>query len=181
MPDGETELMEQARAAQIEVERIVQPGPFAEALTAIASAAFAGGSFSPVEELSRAWARVWVARAAGTDATPLGFLVAWHVVDELHILNVATAPEARRRGVGQALVREALAYAATSRVRLVLLEVRRSNEPAIRLYRKHAFRTSGLRVGYYADNNEDALEMALSLDPDTGLILPGEDEVPLDD
>lgn len=174
--------MEQARAAQLEVERIVQPGPDAEALTAIATAAFAGGSFSPVEELSRAWARVWVARAAGgADATPLGFLVAWHVVDELHILNVATAPEARRRGVGQALVREALAYAATSRVRLILLEVRRSNEPAIRLYRKLAFRTSGLRVGYYADNDEDALEMALSLDPDTGLILPGEDEVPLDD
>ncbi|UQA62314.1 GNAT family N-acetyltransferase [Polyangium aurulentum] len=162
---------------EVEVTRLVEPGPDAPAIEAIARESFEGPSFSPLEELSRAWARVWIARAG--EGEPVGFLVAWHVADELHVLNVASASAARRRGIGSALVREAIAYAVESRVRLVLLEVRRSNTPAIRLYRKFAFHTSGLRAGYYADG-EDAVEMALALDPDTGQSLAREDEISLD-
>jgi len=139
------------------VSRIERAGADADALESISRAAFSGPSFSPVAELDRPWSRVWVAR--GEAGQPLGFLVAWHVVDELHVLNVATAPEARRRGIGSALVEAALAYATSGGVRLVLLEVRRSNEPAIRLYEKHAFDVTGVRERYYSDNDEDALEM----------------------
>jgi [ribosomal protein S18]-alanine N-acetyltransferase len=161
----------------VEVTRILRPGPEAPALSALARQAFDGPSFSPVEELERAWARVWVAwRRGASEAPPVGFLVAWHVADELHVLNVATAQAERRRGVGAALVHEAINYAAQSGVRLVLLEVRRSNVPAINLYRKLAFRTSGLREGYYS-NGEDGIEMALSLDPETGRVIEREDEV----
>jgi ribosomal-protein-alanine N-acetyltransferase len=163
--------------ALVEVARLLEPGPDAAAIEAIARASFEAPSFSPIEELARAWARVWVAR--GARGEPLGFLVAWHVADELHVLNVAAASAARRQGIGSALVREAIAYAAASRVRLVLLEVRRSNVPAIRLYKKLAFHTSGLREGYYGDG-EDAVEMALALDPDTGQVLAREDEISLD-
>jgi [ribosomal protein S18]-alanine N-acetyltransferase len=159
--------MERAEEFLLSVERIERAGADAEALSALARAAFSGPSFSPVDELDKPWARVWVARLAreGEAARPIGFLVAWHVVDELHVLNVATAEEARRRGVGSMLVREALAYAAAHGVRLVLLEVRRSNEPAIRLYEKHAFTVSNVREKYYSDNDEDALEMTLTLGP----------------
>ncbi len=69
----------------------------------------------------------------------VGYLLSWHVADELHILQVAAAPAERRRGIGRALVDEALAYCARERVRLVLLEVRRSNLPAIALYRRVGF------------------------------------------
>ncbi len=146
---------------RVDVTRVERGVADAEELSAIASAAFSGPSFSPVDELERPWARVWAARggAPGEPTRALGFLVAWHVVDELHVLNVATAPEMRRRGIGSVLVEAALAYAAESGVRLVLLEVRRSNEPALRLYEKFGFDVSGVRERYYADNDEDALEM----------------------
>jgi ribosomal-protein-alanine N-acetyltransferase len=147
----------------ISVTRVESAGSLGDALgtlEAIAREAFAGPTFSPAGELDRPWARVWMAAREGA---PVGFLVAWHVVDELHVLNVATAMSERRRGVGSRLVDEALAYAKAQSVRLVLLEVRRSNEPAIRLYEKHGFVLAGVREKYYSDNDEDALEMTLTL------------------
>ena len=73
---------------------------------------------------------------------------------------------------------ELLAHGASARTRLVLLEVRRSNRPAIRLYRAFGFTAMGLRRDYYADG-EDAIEMRLTLDPRTGRVIPGRDEVAL--
>jgi ribosomal-protein-alanine N-acetyltransferase len=122
---------------------------------------------------------VWSVRST-EGAAPAGFLVAWHVADELHVLNVAIAPPMRRRGLARALMDEALAYAAAEHVRIVLLEVRRSNRPAIKLYRAFGFTALGVRPGYYADNNEDAIEMILALDPESGRALPGRDEIRID-
>jgi ribosomal-protein-alanine N-acetyltransferase len=147
---------------------------------AIARGSFDEGDFSADKELERPWARMWVARVESADASPSAFLVAWHVADELHILNVATTPSMRRRGLGSALMRVALEYAAASRVRLVLLEVRRSNRDARRLYRRLGFTAMGVRPGYYADNGEDAIEMVLVIDPETGRIVPGRDEIRID-
>jgi ribosomal-protein-alanine N-acetyltransferase len=58
--------------------------------------------------------------------------------------------------------------------------VRRSNRPALRLYRGLGFTAMGVRPGYYGDNGEDAVEMVLALDPTTGSIQPGRDEIRLD-
>jgi [ribosomal protein S18]-alanine N-acetyltransferase len=149
------------------------------AVDEIARACFAENTFSVREELGRPWARVWAARPA-EGAPPASFLVAWHVADELHVLNVATAPPLRRCGLARALMDEALAYAASERVRIVLLEVRRSNRAAIKLYRGLAFTALGVRRGYYADNDEDAIEMILSLDPESGRVVPGRDEIRID-
>ncbi|MEZ4223049.1 MAG: GNAT family N-acetyltransferase [Polyangiaceae bacterium] len=127
-------------------------------------------------ELARGWATLWVAREH--DAGPaLAFLLAWSVADEVHIINVATDPEHRRKGAASALLARTLDHARTQRARLVLLEVRRSNRAALELYRAHGFTAMGLRRGYYAENSEDAVEMMLELDPKTGEILPGRDEV----
>jgi ribosomal-protein-alanine N-acetyltransferase len=150
-----------------------------EAVEAIARACFSETGFSVAEELGRPWARVWAVRSV-EGAAPAGFLVAWHVADELHVLNVAIVPPMRRRGFARALMDAALAYAAAERVRIVLLEVRRSNRPAIKLYRGFGFTALGVRPGYYADNNEDAIEMILSLDPESGRALPGRDEIRID-
>lgn len=140
---------------------------------------FDEGPFSITEELGRPWSRLWAARFTAGDE-PVGFLVAWHVADELHVLNIATRPARRRRGVARALMDEALVYAAAEKIRIVILEVRRSNRPAIKLYRGLGFTALGVRPGYYSDNNEDAIEMMLSLDPETGRIVPGKDEIRFD-
>jgi ribosomal-protein-alanine N-acetyltransferase len=161
------------------VARVGRDDEALDALEALARACFEGSSFSLVEELDRPWSRVWAARAA-PGADPVAFVVAWHVADELHVLNIATSPAMRRRGFARALMDEALAYAAAQRVRIVLLEVRRSNRPAIKLYRGLGFTALGVRPGYYSDNNEDAIEMILSLDPSTGRLLPGRDEIRID-
>jgi ribosomal-protein-alanine N-acetyltransferase len=144
-----------------------------DALSRLAAEAFPEQPFSMAEEIARPWTRLWV--AFGEDG-PSAFLVGWHVADELHILDVATAHRARRQGLGTALLREVLVYAAGHRLRLVLLEVRRSNDAAIGLYRKFGFSVFGVRRAYYADNDEDAIEMALVLDPETGRVLPRPDE-----
>ncbi len=150
-----------------------------DAVDAVARACFAENTFSVREELGRPWSRVWAARTA-EGAPPSSFLVAWHVADELHVLNVATAPPQRRCGLARALMDEALAYAAGQRVRIVLLEVRRSNRAAIKLYRGLGFTALGVRSGYYADNDEDAIEMILALDPESGRVVPGRDEIRID-
>jgi ribosomal-protein-alanine N-acetyltransferase len=112
------------------------------------------------EELARPWARLRVARDPALGVA--GYILFWHVADELHLLNVAVAPAARRRGVGRALVLDLLAYAQGSAAAKVLLEVRASNEPAIRLYEGLGFVRFNVRRAYYADG-EDGVEMMLGL------------------
>jgi ribosomal-protein-alanine N-acetyltransferase len=129
------------------------------------------------DELARPWARLWVAREDGEAV--VAFLVSWHVADELHVLNIATRADRRRLGNGRALMDVVVSYAREHRVRHVLLEVRRSNAPAIALYRAVGFFAMGVRARYYPDD-EDAVEMVLMLDPETGAVVAHADEVRLD-
>jgi [ribosomal protein S18]-alanine N-acetyltransferase len=91
----------------------------------------------------------------------LGISIFWIVHDEVHVLNVATAPEHRRRGVGRALMEATLAEGRARKCCLATLEVRRSNEPAIQLYKAFGFRPVGVRPNYYVDEGEDAIVMVL--------------------
>ncbi|MFN2371338.1 MAG: ribosomal protein S18-alanine N-acetyltransferase [Candidatus Krumholzibacteriia bacterium] len=97
--------------------------------------------------------------AAELDGRVCGFLMAWRVVDQLHVLNVAAAPEARRRGVGTALLREAARRALADGLVELTLEVRDSNLGARDFYLRHGFAETGRRPCYYADNGEDAVIM----------------------
>jgi len=72
---------------------------------------------------------------------------------------VAVAPEARRRGVARALLSEAELRGRSEGARVAKLEVRRSNHPAIELYRCLGYREVGMRPRYYAEDGEDALVM----------------------
>lgn len=117
-------------------------------------------------ELDHAWS---VVLAAAEDAPGperlVGYVIYWLVHDEVHVLNVATSPEARRRGVGRALMEQASEHGRRRACRLVTLEVRRSNLPAQALYRAMGFRQVGVRPRYYAEEGEDAIIMTLDLDP----------------
>lgn len=116
-------------------------------------------------ELSHAWSTILLATAAqpSGDEVTLGFIVYWLVHDELHVLNIATALEARRGGVGRALMVEAHDAGRARGARIATLEVRRSNTPAIELYRALGYRQVGVRPNYYADEGEDAIVMDLDL------------------
>ena len=113
------------------------------------------------DEIARGWSRPWVLRDR-TSGDIYGFLLAWHVADELDILDVAVHPDARRQGHGLRLMRYALTYARENQVRLVILEVRMSNVPAIALYDSLGFARVNVRKKYYPDG-EDAVEMHLTV------------------
>jgi len=111
-------------------------------------------------ELRRSYALVRVAHLAGK---AVGFLLAWRAADELHLTDLGVTGRARRRGIGRLLVSELCREGELTFARVILLEVRESNEPALALYRSLGFQELDRRARYYADTNEDAVVMQLEL------------------
>ena len=97
--------------------------------------------------------------AAVTDGSVLGYVGMLYVLDEGYIANVAVAPDARRQGVGRALIASLLQRAEELDLAFVTLEVRASNAPAIALYSGFGFEPVGRRKNYYDKPSEDALLM----------------------
>lgn len=83
------------------------------------------------------------------------------VSSDLHILNLAVAPQHQGLGLGSVLLYNLLSSATEAGAEQAYLEVRLSNEAAKRLYAKHGFRVVGTRKAYYRVNGEDALLMEL--------------------
>jgi len=94
-----------------------------------------------------------------------GYAILMPVVDEAELLTIGVAAGQQRRGVGRAMLRGMLDVARGNKMKLVFLEVRASNEPALALYRSAGFTQIGLRRGYYrnGENAEDAITMACEL------------------
>jgi ribosomal-protein-alanine N-acetyltransferase len=91
----------------------------------------------------------------------LGYIVFWLAADEMHILNLATAPEKRRQQVAKRLVIAALKRAYQKGATRAFLEVRSSNAAAQKLYSKLGFTGTSVRRGYYDSPVEDAVMMTL--------------------
>jgi ribosomal-protein-alanine N-acetyltransferase len=89
----------------------------------------------------------------------VGFLACAGQGDAWHILNVTVDPDHRRRGLGGMLVDGIISLLDGRPYDRYTLEVRVSNDAAIRLYRGRGFVDSGVRPRYYSDNREDALIM----------------------
>src|SRR4051794_2098811 len=94
-----------AAQVAVTVERLVPEAADLRAVEAIARESFDEQGFSAKEETERPWSRIWIARDAND--VIVGILVAWHVADEIHVLNVATRATLRRRGVATALLETA--------------------------------------------------------------------------
>jgi ribosomal-protein-alanine N-acetyltransferase len=92
-----------------------------------------------------------------------GYLMAWVVADQLHILNIATAHTHLRQGVGTALLRRAAVLGQPRGVEEITLEVRESNTSARAFYTRLEFAEVGIRPGYYQDNGENAIIMTAPL------------------
>jgi ribosomal-protein-alanine N-acetyltransferase len=88
-----------------------------------------------------------------------GYLIISRYVDAWHVMNIAVAPQFRRRGIATALLQKLFEQTEDGSRRGYTLEVRVSNEGAIKLYERLGFTARGTRRGYYTDNREDALIM----------------------
>ena len=98
---------------------------------------------------------LWVVALDGD--TVAGYIGSQSVLGESDMMNVAVAPEYRRRGIAQALILELIRRLSQQGNRSLMLEVRASNTPAITLYHKLGFAQVGRRPNYYRNPKEDAL------------------------
>ena len=87
----------------------------------------------------------------------IGYISSWYGYEEVHILSIAVAAAERGGGGAELLLEEALGRARKEGALRAVLEVRVSNQRAIRFYEKRGFEQVGRRTGYYADSGEDAL------------------------
>lgn len=110
----------------------------------------------------------------GADGLLAAYCSFYHVADEMEVLNIAVHPELRRRGLGARLLRLVLQICENMGITSAHLEVRVGNDAARTLYTRFHFAPVGLRKGYYPDNGEDALCMALDLGPGKAAKSPGD-------
>jgi [ribosomal protein S18]-alanine N-acetyltransferase len=87
----------------------------------------------------------------------VAFCAVWIIFDELHINTLAVHPELRRQGLASLLLTHVLEDAVRRGAEKATLEVRRSNEGALRLYERFGFEVGGVRKAYYRQPVEDAL------------------------
>ena len=92
-----------------------------------------------------------------------GYVVAWFVLDDGEVANLAVAPGLRRQGVGSTLLDAAIRESQNRGVSNLYLEVRESNQSARRLYASRGFEEVSRRKGYYRSPVEDALILRRTL------------------
>jgi [ribosomal protein S18]-alanine N-acetyltransferase len=79
--------------------------------------------------------------------------------------SIAVHPDHRRHGLGAALLRDLVFWAARNNAHHFSLEVRASNAPALALYHRLGLRQEGRRPRYYTDPEEDALLWGIPITP----------------
>ena len=93
------------------------------------------------------------------DGKIVAYAGAWVSFNQAEVMNVAVDPEMRGQGIGTLLFGELIKIVKSRGATAITLEVRPSNEAAIKLYKNFGLRSVGRRKGYYLDNGEDALIM----------------------
>ena len=101
--------------------------------------------------------------AEGEDGTVLGYGEVRAILDEGTLEKIAVAPQFRRQGVAEEILKSYLRLG-QAHLAFLTLEVRESNIPAIRLYEKLGFREVGRRKNYYREEHEDALLMTVEFE-----------------
>src|SRR5581483_9443299 len=107
----------------------------------------------------------FVAEADGEKARPniVGFVIFHIAADVSEIYNIAVESAHARSGIGNELMQAAVRESGRRNARKVVLEVRKSNTPAINFYLKFNFKIVGDRKNYYSNPIEDAYIMELTI------------------
>ena len=111
------------------------------------------------------FANLWVIEMSNASLglkSVVGFVDYWQTFDSGTLCQIAIHPELQNNGIGSQLLDEVVKDAYAKKIRTMTLEVRKSNEKAIKLYKKFGFVYSHVKEGYY-DDGEDALYMILEV------------------
>lgn len=99
---------------------------------------------------------------AMVDGKRAGYIGAWLTLPNAEILNMFVIDEFRGFGVGSELLDQVISLCNDSEIENITLEVRKSNQNALGLYKKFGFKSVAVRKSYYSDG-EDALLMIKEL------------------
>jgi len=97
------------------------------------------------------------------DKEIIGYFGFWHKEASFHITNIAITEKFRRKGYGRKLLKFVDKIAASSKIKKISLEVRRSNCIAQDIYRKYGYKVMRVLKNYYQEEKEDALVMEKKL------------------
>jgi len=100
---------------------------------------------------------------ANCNPSIVGFVIFHIAADVSEIYNIAVENSFARSGIGNQLMAAAIQESGKRRASKVVLEVRKSNNPAINFYLKFNFRIAGERKNYYSNPVEDAFVMELDV------------------
>ena len=106
------------------------------------------------DELKKDYSHYFVAE---TDGEILGYAGIWCIYETAELIRIATSPNHQKKGVAKELMQAILECAKNCGCERMMLEVRKSNIPAQKLYKKFGFNEISIRKGYY--NGEDAVIM----------------------
>ena len=98
-------------------------------------------------------------QAAELDPTIIGYGGMWPMYDEAHVTTIGVRHDLQHHGYGRVLFAGLVQAAYDMGAKWVTLEVRTSNDNAMRMYEAFGFKVIGRRKGYYTDNGEDAIVM----------------------
>lgn len=132
----------------LEIERRAYPFPWTESI---------------FRDCLKAGYSAWVLMDEHGTMAGYGFMSM--AVDEAHVLNLCVDPAHQRCGHGHRLLKHLMKLARAAGATIVLLEVRKSNRPAILLYESMGFQRLGVRKNYYpaVDGREDALVLGFDI------------------
>lgn len=115
------------------------------------------------QDALRAGYSSWVLR--DRQGAVIAYAVMMLALDEAHLLNLSVEKSRQREGIGWRTLEWMAEVGRGHGARTMLLEVRPSNEPALRMYQRYGFERIGTRRGYYPAHGgrEDAIVMRIAL------------------
>jgi ribosomal-protein-alanine N-acetyltransferase len=98
-------------------------------------------------------------RLPDLDPTIVGYGGMWRMYDEAHVTTIGVRRDLQHNGYGRILFAGLVQASYDMGAKWITLEVRTTNDNAMRMYEGFGFKVIGRRKGYYTDNGEDAIVM----------------------
>jgi ribosomal-protein-alanine N-acetyltransferase len=114
------------------------------------------------KEWEKPYSTTWVLTDDDTDTLVFGYATFWMMDDSVEILNIAVTNEHRGLGFAKLMLQHIIREGVKREGKRLILDVRKSNLPAVGLYQRAGFAITQYRKAFYT-NGEDAYHMALEL------------------